>query len=169
MLIVFHKTIVCPSSTHRNACSTGSSVFLNSDMHNSSKRARLIFVWKSMPSYSESTSSVASVELLSVRFARSAAVRKRRNARGLPLMSRPYFRLNSFNQIKKISIRHIICSHLLLHSLTCMKCCTIKSSKSSPPKCVSPAVDFTSKSDPSAIARMDTSKVPPPKSKIRTF
>ena len=41
-------------------------------------------------------------------------------------------------------------------------------SKSSPPKCVSPAVARTSKI-PSSIFKSDTSKVPPPKSKIRTF
>ena len=36
-------------------------------------------------------------------------------------------------------------------------------SKSSPPKCVSPLVDFTSNT-PSPSSRIDTSKVPPPKS-----
>jgi hypothetical protein len=41
-------------------------------------------------------------------------------------------------------------------------------SKSSPPKWVSPAVAFTSKI-PSSIAKSETSKVPPPKSNIRTF
>jgi len=41
-------------------------------------------------------------------------------------------------------------------------------SKSSPPKWVSPAVALTSKI-PLSIVRMDTSKVPPPKSKIKTF
>ncbi|KAH3685156.1 hypothetical protein WICPIJ_003873 [Wickerhamomyces pijperi] len=41
-------------------------------------------------------------------------------------------------------------------------------SKSSPPKWVSPAVDLTSKI-PSSMANRETSKVPPPKSKIKTF
>ena len=41
-------------------------------------------------------------------------------------------------------------------------------SKSYPPKWVSPAVAFTSKT-PSSIVRRETSNVPPPKSKIRTF
>mmetsp|Transcript_4680 Transcript_4680/g.6924 ORF Transcript_4680/g.6924 Transcript_4680/m.6924 type:complete len:223 (+) Transcript_4680:1006-1674(+) len=41
-------------------------------------------------------------------------------------------------------------------------------SKSSPPRWVSPAVAFTSKM-PSSMVRSDTSKVPPPRSKIRTF
>ena len=40
---------------------------------------------------------------------------------------------------------------------------TIVLSKSSPPKNVSPLVDFTSKT-PSPISRIDTSNVPPPKS-----
>ena len=41
-------------------------------------------------------------------------------------------------------------------------------SKSSPPRCVSPAVLNTS-NVPSAISRIDTSNVPPPKSYTRTF
>ncbi|KAF4008765.1 hypothetical protein G4228_020565 [Cervus hanglu yarkandensis] len=41
-------------------------------------------------------------------------------------------------------------------------------SKSSPPRCVSPAVAFTSKM-PSSIVRMDTSNVPPPRSKMSTL
>ena len=52
--------------------------------------------------------------------------------------------------------------------LTWMKWLTSLLSKSSPPKWVSPAVDLTSKI-PSSIERTDTSKVPPPRSKIRTF
>mmetsp|Transcript_5673 Transcript_5673/g.20605 ORF Transcript_5673/g.20605 Transcript_5673/m.20605 type:complete len:257 (+) Transcript_5673:2314-3084(+) len=43
---------------------------------------------------------------------------------------------------------------------------TILLSKSSPPRCVSPDVESTSKT-PSPTSRMDTSKVPPPRSKIR--
>ena len=39
-------------------------------------------------------------------------------------------------------------------------------SKSSPPKCVSPAVALTSKM-PSSMVNKDTSKVPPPRSKIK--
>ena len=41
---------------------------------------------------------------------------------------------------------------------------TITWSKSSPPKCVSPAVDKTSKTS-SPTSKTETSKVPPPKSK----
>jgi len=41
-------------------------------------------------------------------------------------------------------------------------------SKSSPPKWVSPAVALTSKI-PSSIVKRETSNVPPPKSKIKTF
>ena len=46
---------------------------------------------------------------------------------------------------------------------SCTKCCTRRVSKSSPPKRVSPAVAFTSKTPPS-IVRSVTSKVPPPRS-----
>src|SRR5580658_9820079 len=41
-------------------------------------------------------------------------------------------------------------------------------SKSSPPRKVSPLVDLTSKT-PSPISRMETSKVPPPRSKTAIF
>lgn len=41
-------------------------------------------------------------------------------------------------------------------------------SKESVPKCVSPAVAFTS-NIPSSIVNNETSKVPPPRSKISTF
>ncbi|EEY59394.1 uncharacterized protein PITG_11422 [Phytophthora infestans T30-4] len=41
-------------------------------------------------------------------------------------------------------------------------------SKSSPPKCVSPAVALTSKI-PSSIVSSETSNVPPPRSKISTL
>mmetsp|Transcript_6370 Transcript_6370/g.21364 ORF Transcript_6370/g.21364 Transcript_6370/m.21364 type:complete len:215 (+) Transcript_6370:1219-1863(+) len=43
---------------------------------------------------------------------------------------------------------------------------TIRLSKSSPPRNVSPEVESTSKT-PSPTSRMDTSKVPPPRSKIK--
>ena len=81
----------------------------------------------------------------SVRLARSHAVLKRLNARSFPLMS-------------------TLC--VLLKSL--MQFSTNRLSKSSPPKCVSPAVAFTSKNPPS-IDKILTSNVPPPKSKINTF
>ena len=114
-------------------------------MFSSSKRARVICELKSMPSNSESISIVACVLLDSVLFARSHAVRRRRNARCDVVRSLRNLRWNS---VQKYS--------------------TIRLSKSSPPRCVSPAVAFTSKM-PSSIDSSDTSKVPPPRSKIRMF
>ena len=81
----------------------------------------------------------------SLLFALSAYVLNLLIALGLPLISTPFFFKNSAAQ----------CSTNLL-------------SKSSPPKWVSPAVAFTSKI-PSSIVSNETSKVPPPKSKIKTF
>ena len=76
---------------------------------------------KSIPSNKLSTSMYACGVDDNVRFARSQAVRKRRTARSLDVGSFPgFFRLNSIN-----------------------KCSTTLLSKSSPPKCVSPAVALT--------------------------
>ncbi|TYZ61875.1 hypothetical protein PybrP1_008955 [[Pythium] brassicae (nom. inval.)] len=126
--------------------STVSSQRLNSSSPSDSNLARVTVALKSTPSKSESTSTDADVVVDSMRFADSHAVRRRRIARGDDDGSRLRFlRLNSVSRY----------STMLL-------------SKSSPPRCVSPPVAFTSKM-PFSIDRIDTSKVPPPRSKISTF
>jgi hypothetical protein len=101
-------------------------------------------VEKSFPSYSDSISIVATLADDKVLFADSHAVFNRLIAFALSFTSTLYFLLNSV-----------------------AKCDTNKLSISSPPNCVSPQVDLTSKM-PSSIDNTETSKVPPPKSKIKT-
>ena len=101
---------------------------------------------KSIPSCKLSTSIFATVVADNVRFALSHTVFNRLIARVFSRNLIPRFFFSN-------SVIHI-CKRTL--------------SKSSPPKCVSPAVDLTSKI-PSSIVNNDTSKVPPPKSKINTF
>ena len=100
---------------------------------------------KSIPSYKESNSIEAVVADDKVRFALSHAV--------LSLLT------DFFDSMRSILF-------FLLNSIA--KCWTRRLSKSSPPKCVSPAVDLTS-NIPSSIVKILTSNVPPPISKINTF
>mmetsp|Transcript_56859 Transcript_56859/g.160462 ORF Transcript_56859/g.160462 Transcript_56859/m.160462 type:complete len:296 (-) Transcript_56859:162-1049(-) len=114
-------------------------------MFSSSNLARDSLRLKSFPSCSESTSIVTDVCVDSCRFARSHCVRRRRSARWF-----------------------LVGSHLNLRRNSEMQWLSIRLSKSSPPRCGSPAVARTSKTV-SWIARIETSNVPPPMSKISMF
>ena len=111
----------------------------------SSKRALVIVELKSCPSAKPSISKNACVPEDNVLFALSHAV---------------------LNLRKALAFFEI--SNLCFLFISSTKNSTNLLSKSSPPKCVFPAVAITSKI-PSSIVSKDTSKVPPPKSKINTF
>mmetsp|Transcript_28900 Transcript_28900/g.63718 ORF Transcript_28900/g.63718 Transcript_28900/m.63718 type:complete len:240 (-) Transcript_28900:727-1446(-) len=129
----------------RRHFSTGSMHLRNRSMLSSSKRARVMEVAKSTPSNRESSSMEVWAAEDRVRLARSQAVRSLRRARAEVFRSFLYLRWNS-----------------------AAKWFTRRSSKSSPPKWVSPAVALTSKI-PSSMVSRDTSKVPPPRSKMSTL
>lgn len=114
-------------------------------MQSSSNLALVKVKLKSIDSANESTSIFVYVDELKILLALSAYVLSLLIALGFPLISIPFFFKNSDAQYS-----------------------TILLSKSSPPKCVSPAVALTS-NIPSSIVNNDTSNVPPPKSKISTF
>mmetsp|Transcript_75078 Transcript_75078/g.170008 ORF Transcript_75078/g.170008 Transcript_75078/m.170008 type:complete len:242 (-) Transcript_75078:112-837(-) len=124
---------------------TGSMEFLKKSMQSSSNLALEMRMLKSLPSCKESTSIVTWVCEESWRLARSHWVRSRLRARWFRVGSVLYLRRNS-----------------------AMQWLSMRLSKSSPPRCGSPAVAFTSKTV-SWMLRIDTSKVPPPMSKTRMF
>mmetsp|Transcript_41946 Transcript_41946/g.108636 ORF Transcript_41946/g.108636 Transcript_41946/m.108636 type:complete len:317 (-) Transcript_41946:776-1726(-) len=111
----------------------------------SSNSARVMVQEKSRPSKSASTCTVACSVDDSSRLAASAAVRRRRMARGSART--PSASASASN--------------------TDARWCTMRSSKSSPPRWVSPAVAFTS-SSPDSMESSVTSKVPPPRSNTST-
>jgi len=118
---------------------------LNIGKHNSSNLALVMVRLKSIDSAKESTSMVVYVEDDKILLALSHYVLSLLMALLLFLISTPFFLKKSAEQNS---------TNLL--------------SKSSPPKWVSPAVALTSKI-PSSIVNNETSNVPPPKSKMRTF
>lgn len=118
---------------------------MNIGKHNSSNLALVMVRLKSIDSAKESTSMVVYVEDDKILLALSHYVLSLLMALLLFLISTPFFLKKSAEQNS---------TNLL--------------SKSSPPKWVSPAVALTSKI-PSSMVNNETSNVPPPKSKMRTF
>ena len=117
---------------------------MNMVIQSSSNLALVIVQLKSSFSPRASTSIVVYVADERILLALSHWVRSRRIPRAFPRISIPFFFKKSAQQYS-----------------------TSLLSKSSPPKCVSPAVALTS-NIPSSIANNETSNVPPPRSKIKT-
>mmetsp|Transcript_12715 Transcript_12715/g.40713 ORF Transcript_12715/g.40713 Transcript_12715/m.40713 type:complete len:266 (+) Transcript_12715:70-867(+) len=124
---------------------TGARVALKRSAHSSSNLARVTVSEKSRPAASDSTSKRAEVSDDSARFVRSASRRSLALAEGEVTVAPGCF-------------------------LACRpsRYSTSRLSRSSPPRCVSPAVARTSKT-PASMERSDTSNVPPPKSNTSTF
>ncbi len=125
--------------------STGAMHFLKYGRHNSSNLALVRTVLKSMDSDKASISIEVWAAADKIHFAFSHWVLNLLMALALLLISIPSFFKNSRAQYS---------TNLL--------------SKSSPPKWVSPEVACTSKT-PSSMFKRETSKVPPPRSKMTTF
>ena len=125
--------------------SKGGIHFLKRSMHKSSNFDLVKMILRSSPSIKASTSIVAWVDADKALLALSQETLNLLKALALFFISIPVFFLNSKAQYS-----------------------TSLLSKSSPPKWVLPFVDLTS-NNPSSKVNKETSKVPPPKSNIKTF
>mmetsp|Transcript_31404 Transcript_31404/g.76976 ORF Transcript_31404/g.76976 Transcript_31404/m.76976 type:complete len:255 (+) Transcript_31404:871-1635(+) len=127
-----------------STCLTTSMQLSNSREHSDSNLARVMVVFKSTPPANDSTSISAEGVTERVHLAFSTAACRRRNAR-------------SPTSTSALSFLNVL-----------SKNCTTLLSKSSPPSRVFPPVAFTS-NRPASIDRIETSNVPPPRSKMSTL
>mmetsp|Transcript_29212 Transcript_29212/g.95286 ORF Transcript_29212/g.95286 Transcript_29212/m.95286 type:complete len:227 (-) Transcript_29212:124-804(-) len=182
-----------PTSTTSSTCVTSSLASrmtrltvsmhrVNRSLDSDSSLARDTTTRRSLPSSRSSTSTVALALDDSSRLARSAALRSRRIARLLdrtpsvtpptpsPLPLLPSLLSSALASAAACALarpRPPPLSPSTLRSNSAAKKSTRRSSKSSPPRCVSPPVASTSNTPP-LMARIDTSNVPPPRSKTTT-
>mmetsp|Transcript_2182 Transcript_2182/g.4998 ORF Transcript_2182/g.4998 Transcript_2182/m.4998 type:complete len:229 (-) Transcript_2182:130-816(-) len=114
-----------------------------------------------------SSSNLARVRLLSMCFGPSAvAVMKGREIDVWESVDSSILAFSDASVSRCSAWRSFLRSRPSFFSKSSAKKSVMRLSKSSPPKCVSPLVDRTSKT-PSPTSSTDTSKVPPPKSKTK--